>query len=97
MRNAGIAIILSVLMSTAAFAADASKDHKVEAFKLKDGSAVTIFESGVMKMTDSQGKFFTMKDGERMETTDGQIIMMKEGALWKQIRTKGSLHPTHNQ
>lgn len=97
MRNTGIAIILSVLMTTTAFAADASKDKKVEAFKLKDGSAVTIFESGGMKMTDSQGKFFAMKEGERMETTDGQIIMMKEGALWKQIRTKGTLHPSHNQ
>lgn len=48
-------------------------------------------------MTDSQGKFFTMKEGGRMETTDGQVIMMKEGALWKQIRTKGSSHPGHNQ
>lgn len=92
MRNTGIAIILSVLMSTTAFAAD----KKVEAFKLKDGSAVTIFESGEMKMTDSQGKFFTMNEGEPMETANGQIIMMKEGALWKQIRTKGTLHPSHN-
>lgn len=97
MRNIGIAILLSTLISSPAWAGDAAKDKKIEAYKLKDGSSVTVFESGVMKMADSQGKFFTMKEGDKMETVDGQIIMMKEGALWKQIRTKGTLHPNHNQ
>lgn len=96
MRNIGIAFIFSALMVTSAIAGEASNGKKVEAFKLKNGSTVTVFENGVMKMADSQGDFFTMKDGEQMETTNGQIIMMKEGALWKQIRTKGTLHPSHN-
>ena len=88
---ATIAVCSIGLLSASAMAGDTGK--KVEAFKLKDGSAVTVFENGVMKMTDSQGKFFTMKDGEQMETADGQVIMMKEGILWKQIRIRGTLHP----
>lgn len=96
MRNIGIAFILSALMATSALAGEASNGKKVEAFKLKNGSTVTVFENGTMKMTDSQGDFFTMKEDEQMETANGQIIMMKEGALWKRIRTKGTLHPSHN-
>ena len=95
MRNIGAVIILSALLSSAAMAGDMGKEKKVEAFQLKDGSTVTIFENGIMKMTDSYGHFFTMKEDEPMETVDGQVILMKEGHLYKQIRLKGSLHPNH--
>lgn len=57
-------------------AAIAAQDDARE-IPLKDGSTLVNFKDGNMSMRDARGRTHSMKDGMRMETKDGQVIMMK--------------------
>lgn len=50
---------------------------------LKDGSTLLVFKDGKMSMRDARGRTQSMKDGMRMETKDGQVIMMKGNEVWR--------------
>jgi hypothetical protein len=63
-------------------AALASQDDARE-IPLKDGSTLIIFKDGKMTMRDARGNTHSMKEGVRMETKDGQVIMMKGNEIWR--------------
>lgn len=67
-------------------AALAAQDGSRE-IPLKDGTTLIIFKDGKMSMRDAKGRTHSMKDGMRMETKDGQVIMMKGNEVWR--RTSG--------
>lgn len=75
-------MLLNKLAITAAILAAASGAFAVEltqvdkSFVLKDGSTVYIFKNGKMAMEDKLGRVVPMKQGELMQTTDGQRIVM---------------------
>lgn len=60
---------------TSAFAIDVEKVE--QSIPLKDGSTVYIFKDGKMAMENKFGRAVRMKQGEVMETKDGQKIMMQ--------------------
>ncbi|WP_136418269.1 periplasmic Cu(I)/Cu(II)-binding protein CopK [Herbaspirillum sp. ST 5-3] len=62
------------LMAVSAFAVDASQVEK--SIELKDGSTVYLFKDGKMGMENKMGKAVRMKQGQVMETKDGQKIIM---------------------
>lgn len=46
-----------------------------------------------MRHFDKNGRPLLMKDGVQMEAKDGTKYLMKDDAIWKQLSTKGTLHP----
>ena len=62
------------MFALSAFAVDASKVEK--SIELKDGSTVYLFKDGKMGMESKLGKAIQMKQGQVMETKDGQKIIM---------------------
>ena len=71
-------ITLGALGSTYAYA-----NQEVREIALKDGSTLLIFKDGKMSMRDTRGRIHGMKSGARMETKDGQVIMMKGNEVWR--------------
>ena len=71
-------ITLGALGSTYAYANQDARE-----IALKDGGTLLIFKDGKMSMRDSRGRIHSMKDGLRMETKDGQVIMMKGNEVWR--------------
>ena len=70
-------LLMLAALSTAAVAAFAVDLTLVEkTFPLKDGTTVYIFKDGKMAMEDQYGRAARMKQGEVMETKDGQKILM---------------------
>lgn len=61
--------------TTSAFAVDVEQVEK--SIPLKDGATVYVFKDGKMGMEDKLGRAVRMKQGEVMETRDGQKIMMR--------------------
>ncbi|GAB3555216.1 hypothetical protein GCM10027343_43770 [Noviherbaspirillum agri] len=62
------------MVSVSTFAVDASQVQK--SIELKDGSTVHVFKDGKMGMEDKYGRAVRMKEGQIMETKDGQKIAM---------------------
>lgn len=62
------------IATTSAFAIDVEKVE--QSIPLKDGSTVHILKDGKMAMENKFGRAVRMKQGEVMETKDGQKIMM---------------------
>lgn len=54
-----------------------------ESIALKDGSTVHIYKDGKMAMESEHGRSQHMKDGQVMETKDGQKIVMKGNEIWR--------------
>jgi len=73
LKNILLATILSAI-GFSALAVDASQVDK--SIPLKDGTTVYIFKDGKMGMEDKLGRAVRMKEGQVMETKDGQKIMM---------------------
>jgi hypothetical protein len=67
---------------TAGGTALAAQDDARE-IPLKDSTTLVIFKDGKMSMRDARGRPHAMKDGMRMETKDGQVIMMKDNEVWR--------------
>lgn len=69
------AIALAVCAAAGAtFAVELTQVEK--SLVLKDGSTVYIFKNGKMAMEDKFGRAVPMKQGQLMETADGQKIVM---------------------
>lgn len=69
-----LAIIGAMLAATTVFAVDMRFVDK--SFELKDGSTVYIFKDGKMAMENKLGRTVPMKQGQVMQTKDGQSIIM---------------------
>ena len=74
MLKKALMIVALGVATTSAFAVDVETVEN--AIPLKDGSTVYVFKDGKMGMEDKMGKAVRMKQGEVMETKDGQKIMM---------------------
>ena len=62
------------MVALSAFAVDASKVAK--SIELKDGATVYLFKDGKMGMESKLGRVMPMKEGQVMETKDGQRVVM---------------------
>jgi hypothetical protein len=69
-------------MLGASGAALAAQDDARE-IPLKDGTTLVLFKDGKMTMRDARGRPLAMKDGMRMETKDGHVVMMKGNEIWR--------------
>lgn len=80
----------STMIAMSAFAVDMANVEK--AIELKDGSNVYIFKDGKMGMENKYGKAVRMKQGQVMETKDGQKIIMIGDEV---ARLESILHVDH--
>ncbi len=78
------------LVALSAYAVDASQVEK--SIELKDGSTVYLFKDGKMGMENKMGKAVRMKEGQVMETKDGQKIIMIGDEV---ARLESILHADH--
>ena len=78
------------MVALSAFAVDASK--VVKSVELKDGSTVYLFKDGKMGMETKLGKVMPMKEGQVMETKDGQRVIMIGNEV---ARLETVLHADH--
>ena len=87
-------LLMVAALSTAAVSAFAvSPAEEVQkAIQLKDGSTVYILKDGKMGMEDKLGRAVRMKQGQVMETKDGQKIMMHGDEV---MRLDNILHQDH--
>lgn len=77
-------IALAAVIGLFAMSVQAADNPKPEkSIALKDGSTVHIYKDGKMAMESKHGRPQHMKDGQVMETKDGQKIMMKGNEIWR--------------
>lgn len=88
--NILIAAILSGLLSTA-FASDEARSAAEKVVGMKDGSTLYIFKDGKMAMENKYGRAVAMKEGQVMQTKDGQEIIMigNQVALLERLINRG--------
>lgn len=84
MRQLLVVTLAGAAISMAA--AVQSADTPERNVELKDGSSLHVYKDGKMSMQDGRGRPLTMKDGMKMETKGGQVIMMRGNEVWRQIR-----------
>ncbi|MCM2295634.1 CopK family periplasmic copper-binding protein [Rhodoferax sp.] len=68
-----LGLVATALSAVAAGAGDADR---VQSIQLKDGTTMHHYKDGKMAMEDKNGKIVYMKEGVKMETTDGKTITM---------------------
>lgn len=76
-----VIVLATGLIATSALAGDDA--NVVKSYELKDGATLFIYKDGKMGMEDQAGRTVRMKEGEVMETRDGEKIMMKGNELWR--------------
>src|SRR6266545_1614569 len=76
---AALAIAAVAVAATSAFAAE----NVAKQYELKDGTTLLIYQDGKMAMKDKTGRTHSMKSGQRMETKDGQVLMMQGNEVWR--------------
>lgn len=54
-----------------------------KSYDLKDGSTLHVFKDGKMAMEDKYGRAYSMEQGHRMVTADGQTIAMQGNEVWR--------------
>ena len=90
MRKNILLVAVLLALSAPAFSQSASRPDVVKQYDLKDGTTLYVFKDGKMTMENQNGKAVAMKDGQPMETKDGQTIMMKGNEVWRIIRESTS-------
>ena len=86
-------LVIAAMSAVTASAFAAFPAEQVEkAIPLKNGSTVYILKDGKMAMEDTKGNAVRMKQGEVMETKDGQKIMMYGDEV---MRLDSILHGSH--
>lgn len=86
-------LLVAAMSAVTASAFAAYPAEQVEkAIPLKNGSTVYILKGGKMAMEDKMGNAVRMKQGEVMETKDGQKIMMHGDEV---MRLDSILHDQH--
>ncbi len=58
-------------------------DADVKEIPLKDGTTLLIYKDGKMSHRDDKGRVVQMKDGSRMVTKDGTVLMMVGNEIWR--------------
>lgn len=77
-------IAIAAVFGWFALTANAADNPRPEkSIVLKDGSTVHIYKDGKMAMENKHGRPQHMKEGQVMETKDGQKIMMKGNEMWR--------------
>ena len=88
------ALIAALALSGCASAGQTlSGDQNQKRYELKDGSILIVDAYGRMLMFNLYGDRLYMKDGVAMELKDSTVITMKENAIWKLLRIRGTLNP----
>lgn len=90
MKKLLMVVALSAVTASAFAAFPAEQVEK--SIPLKNGSTVYILKDGKMAMEDKAGNAVRMKQGEVMETKDGQKIMMHGDEV---MRLDSILHRDH--
>ncbi len=93
MKPQVIAIALIASLALAACATGGQNGSGSQRYVLKDGNTLYVHTNGQMRMFAPDGDRVYMKSGVPMELQDGTVIVMKEDALWKTLRTRGTLNP----
>jgi hypothetical protein len=62
-------------------------------YELNDGSVLMVDANGRMRMFSLYGNPLYMKDGVAMKLSDGTTIVMKENAIWRELRLRRTLSP----
>src|SRR5262245_1820756 len=78
MKGLFFAALFAGLFGVSVFAAE----PPAEQVKLKDGSTLYLHPDGTSRMVDAHGKRIEMRDGEEMQTADGQTLLMKNKKVW---------------
>lgn len=88
--NILIATILSGLLSTV-WASDEARSAAEKIVAMKDGSMLYIFKDGKMAMENKYGRAVSMKEGQVMQTKDGQEVIMigNQVALLERLINRG--------
>ena len=93
-KTTAVVLIAAMMLSGCASVGQMlSADQNQKRYELKDGSILIVDANGRMRMFNIYGDPVYMKDGVAMESQDGSVIVMKENALWKALRTRGTLSP----
>jgi hypothetical protein len=75
------------LLAFAALAAQGTMalgaENLVKQYEMKDGTTLLVYQDGKMAMQDKSGRTHSMKPGQRMETKDGQVLMMQGNEVWR--------------
>lgn len=79
LKQLAVAAAAAASLTVSAFAADGAEIDKT--YELKDGSTVFVYKDGKMAMENKVGRTFMMKEGQVMETKDGQKITMTGNEL----------------
>ncbi|MCK5921502.1 MAG: CopK family periplasmic copper-binding protein [Methylococcales bacterium] len=74
---------IAVLVLASAFSASAFSAEAVKQYELKDGTTLIVYSDGKMTHQNKYGNSVQMKEGQVMETKDGQKIMMKGNEIWR--------------
>jgi ribosomal protein L21E len=74
-----LAIFALAVSTTATLAAE----NVVKQYEMKDGTTLIVYQDGKMVMQDKNGRAHSMMPGQRMETKDGQVLMMQGNEVWR--------------
>lgn len=88
-----VLIVLVALTGCASVGQPLAGKQDSKRYELNDGSILIVDANGQMRMFNVYGAPLYMKDGVAMELKDGTIVAMKENAIWKRLRTRGTLSP----
>jgi hypothetical protein len=83
MRSIVMFLVLQFLVATSTLWAQSGDKERV--IGLKDGGRIVVRADGTMSHYDSSGNPVAMPEGVVMVAADGNRIMMKRQALWREI------------
>jgi hypothetical protein len=83
MKTKSYIAVLAVAALGATCGSVLAADNVVKQYELKDGTTLIVYEDGKMAMKDKMGQTHSMKPGQRMETKDGQVLMMQGNEVWR--------------
>ena len=77
------AVLATTLVLGLATASAVRADADVKEIPLKDGTTLLIYKDGKMSHRDDKGRVVQMKNGSRMVTKDGTVLMMVGNEIWR--------------
>lgn len=80
MRKLVIASLAALVLAAPALAQKPDAQRTIE---LKDGTTLYIYRDGKMAMENRVGQPVPMREGVRMETKTGEVLIMKGNEIWR--------------
>jgi Copper resistance protein K len=77
------AVLATTLALGLAAASAVRAEADVKEIPLKDGTTLLIYKDGKMSHRDDKGRVVQMKNGSRMVTKDGTVLMMVGNEIWR--------------